>query len=336
MGQELDIDCDLAIDRLVEALRARVAQTGGEGLLLGLSGGLDSSVLAALAVRALGPSRVHVAYLYDRDSDPLIGAHARDVAEGLGLRLERRDITAAMRAQGIYKPLFIRLLSLWAPLNPLIQRSYALLTGESAFKATLRVGAGETLRPWPRRALFAATIAHVDRGFTARHVFRRTLLEQRAAEERLTLVGAANRSELEVGWFVKGGIDDLPFQPMTGLFKTQVRQLAFALGLPDRVCRQTPSPDMAKGITDEIGIGHLYDVVDLIIDADDRGLPDETLERAGIPAAEIADVRALRRLSGWKRAGMQEPPPVSGRFDGPLRRGGGTGPRAAAGLATPA
>ena len=78
-------------------------------------------------------------------------------------------------------------------------------------------------------------------------------MERLAKERNLSLIGAANLSECEVGWFVKDGIDDLPVQPMAGLYKTQVRQLAKTLDLPEPVRTQLPSPDMAKGVTDEFG-----------------------------------------------------------------------------------
>ncbi|MYM54702.1 NAD(+) synthase [Thalassovita mangrovi] len=315
----LEIDTEQAIDTISGYLRDIVKSSSTDGVIMGLSGGLDSSVLAALAVHALGPEAVRVVYLFDRDSDSEIAGNARLMAGFLGLELEVTDISGEMKKRGVYAPLFIKALRL----NPLVAKvssgSYRLICGESPFKSALRDGGGETLHPWYKRLMFNMTMHHVDTGFAQRHQFRRQTMEALAKQRNLFLIGAANLSECEVGWFVKGGIDDLPVQPMTGLFKTQVRQLAKALNLPEPVRRQLPSPDMAKGVTDEFGIGHDYSDVDLVIDGFDRGLSDPEIAALGIPQSEIDDIRDLMRLSEWKRQSPHETPPVSGRYGSPLR-----------------
>ncbi len=316
---DLKIDADKAIEEISRYLVAKVAHDRTKGVILGLSGGLDSAVLAALAVRALGARAVSVVYLFDLDSDAQIANHARLMAEHLGLTLEVVDITEDMARLGVYAPLFLKLLRLSRMVARFSAGTYKLICGESPFRSTLRVGKGETLRPWYKRLMFNLTMRHVDHGFTRRHVFRRIMLERMARDRNLTLIGAANRSECEVGWFVKDGIDDLPVQPMTGLLKTQVRQLAEALDPPEPVRTQMPSPDMAKGVTDEFGIDHTYQVVDMVIDGIDQGLSDAAIAGTGISRQDIADIRALMHLSSWKRQSQHEPPPVSGRFGSGLR-----------------
>lgn len=133
------------------------------------------------------------------------------------------------------------------------------------------------------------------------------------------MIGAANLSELEVGWFVKGGIDDLPVQSMTGLYKTQVWQLADFLQLPDEIQSQLPSPDMIHGITDEFGIGHKYRKLDLILDLIRLKKTDDQIIDYGITKSELTDVRELMELSGWKRASDHIVPPVLGVAGGNVR-----------------
>lgn len=223
---DLRIDTDQAIDDISKYLVGIVNRDHSDRLILGLSGGLDSSVLAALAVRALGSEAVSVVYLYDRDSDSDIASNARLVADSLGLKLEVMDITEDMSKLGIYAPIFMKLLRLSTIVARVSSGTYKVICGETPFRSTLRVGGGEALTPWYKRLMFNLTRHHVDNGFTHRHVFRRAIVERLAEERNLSLIGTANLSECEVGWFVKDGIDDLPVQPMTGLFKTQVRQLA--------------------------------------------------------------------------------------------------------------
>ena len=316
----LDIDVEMTKSTIVEYLRETASRNLSEGLALGLSGGIDSSVLAALAVAAVGPRSVHAAYLFDRDSETSYRRNAMLVTQKLGLHLHVEDISDEMRRRSIYAPLFMQLLTLSGSLSRGFQNFYALVCRETPFKSMLRVGSGEQLRPWYKRLLFNISIRHVEQSYNERHIYRRILLEQAAKEKNLTLIGAANRSEIEVGWFAKGGIDDLYIQPLSGLFKTQVKQLAWALELPDDVCRQTPSPDMTKGITDEFGIGHNYRVIDIVVDCLDRGFSDEQIVSMGIDKAELEDIRELRRLSAWKRLSAHEPPPLNGSFGSPVRR----------------
>lgn len=257
------------------------------------------------------------------DSDPQIALNTRLMAEFLGLRLEVIDITDEMSRRGVYDPLFIKLLRLSHVIAPISTATYRLICRENPFISSLRAGGGERLVPWYKRMMFNVSMYHVDNGFAQRHGFRRAVLERLAKERNLALIGAANRSECEVGWFVKGGIDDLPVQPLTGLFKTQVRQLADKLALPQPVRAQVPSPDMAKGVTDEFGIGHDYVIVDQVIDGFDRCLSDDEIAAQGIPLREIAEIRELMRLSEWKRGSPHEEPPVSGRFGSELRKGAG-------------
>jgi len=320
MRPDLSIVTEEAIKAITTYLKDTMKREKRAGILLGMSGGLDSSVLAALAARAVGPERLHMAYLSDADSSKDIGANAHLMADWLGIDLELVPITQEMRVRGVYKPVFIKALRLSPIVAKISAGRYRVLCGETPFKSTLRIGAGERLRPWYKRLMFNMTMHHVDAGFSARHIWRREILEDMAKTRNLLLIGAANRSESEVGWFVKDGIDDLPIQPMTGLLKTQVRDLARALDLPAPVRDQLPSPDMAKGVSDEFGIGHEYALVDQVIDGFDRGLDVEEIAALGIPPKEIEDIRDLMRLSDWKRASPHETPPVTGEAGSDLRR----------------
>ena len=125
--------------------------------------------------------------------------------------------------------------------------------------------------------------------------------KKRQSRNNFLLIGAANRSELMTGWFVKGGIDDLPFSPLVVLFKTQIYRLAEHLGLPQQICQQKPSPDMMKGITDEGAMGIRYEVLDIILYCIDNGLTDEQIIAKGINAKDLHLVRTLNKLSQWKR-----------------------------------
>jgi NAD+ synthase len=124
-------------------LRERVKHRDTTGVILGLSGGLDSAVLATLAVRSVGSSRVRVLYLFDRDSSRNSEQKAEVIAGWLGLRLEKQDMTPAMQARDVYRPLVARFSNISALLNRGVAILYQRITGESPLVSILRHGSGE-------------------------------------------------------------------------------------------------------------------------------------------------------------------------------------------------
>lgn len=314
----LAIDTARARSEIVEYLQSVTAREQTDGLALGLSGGVDSAVLAALAVAAAGPDAVRAAYIYDHDSDPRIGQLAADVASQLGLRFSTHDMSSDPAARP-KMPALGRFLGQFAGVNKAGSAMHRRVWHESVFKTTLSVGAGESLKPRLKQVLFNRLLRPKEEGFNLRHRYRRTLLETTAREANLTLIGGANRSEVEIGWFVKDGVDDLDIQPLAGLFKTQVWQLAESLGLPNEVWQQKASPDMAPGVTDEASFGHSYATVDTVLDGLDQGLSREQFRSLGVTRRELEDIQDLMRLSAWKRSSGGEKPPVSGAFGSPLR-----------------
>jgi NAD+ synthase len=300
LDSPLRIDAKLEAENIQSHIRRLMEANSAECIIIGLSGGIDSAVLATLAVRAVGPGCVHPYYLYDRDSTKQSQARANLVAEWLGVELEFRDITPAMRKMKIYSPVVMKIIALSgsfnrylnAKLNRLFYRAFPFIW-------TLRKGG---LSPGKVKGFFYdRTIGSVEAAFNTRHIYRRRFLEQESQKRNCLLLGAANRSELLVGWFVKGGIDDLPFSPMIGLYKTQVLQLAEYLNLPSEVQAQSPSPDMIKGVTDESAFGISYHTLDVILDCMDRRLSDQEILARGISKENLCLVRTMNKLSEWKR-----------------------------------
>jgi NAD+ synthase len=294
----LKIEETRAAECIEKYIRDLVHHYSARGVLIGLSGGLDSAVLSALAARALGKDSVHVSYLYDRDS-------------------ERRSEHNA-RVMGVYKPLIMRLSSPSGPVSSyLASHSDSLMFAESPFMPVLRQGKCRGGRL--ERFIYHFAVKHIEAGFNARHIYRRKILEKQAKDQNLLLLGAANRSEYLVGWFVREGIDDLPFSPLMGLYKTQVRQLASYLRIRSEIRSQVPSPDMMRGITDEFAMGVSYSRIDMVLDGMDRGLSDEEMMDAGVSKKDISRVRDMNHLSTWKRDSQHDNPPVDGSTRGGLR-----------------
>ena len=321
INTDLQINEQLATDKICSYLVDLVKLKNVDGILLGLSGGIDSALLSTLAVKALGSKAVHVSYLFDRDSELASQRKAKLMSDWLGIQFDVIDITPEMHKKGVYKPFMVRLIHYSQTINRMIQYPYSLTFSETPFKSSLRVGMNEFNVSKFQQFMYNRGVRRIINGFDKRHIYRKEFLSDYARKNNYFLLGAANLSEYRIGWFVKDGIDDLPIQPLTGLYKTQVFQLAKFLELPDVIQNQVPSPDMMKGFTDEMGMGHKYGLVDIVMDYIDQELSDEEIVARGIDISELNDIRDLMRLSAWKRESAHEKPPADGRYGGDIRIG---------------
>jgi NAD+ synthase len=317
----LKIDEERAVAAVTKYLHNLCTQHSVAGVLAGLSGGIDSALLVTLAAQALGERSAHAIYLYDRDSEHDLGCNAQQVAEWLGIDLETESIEAGRGERGLYMSWGMRLTRLSPFLNRFIYRVYHIIAGETPFVSSLRAGRGELEGHGLRISVIRFVNQYAEEVFYARHRYRREVLESKVRAKNWLVLGAANRSEWETGWFVKDGVDDLPYQPLIGLYKTQVRQLASYLGMPVEIQQQVPSPDMMKGIRDEYALGMSYSTLDLALDYLAGGVSREQVRVAGVTEEDLRRVREMKELSSWKRRSMTEPLPVDGSRRGGLRLG---------------
>ncbi|HEY4319965.1 MAG TPA: NAD+ synthase [Gemmatimonadales bacterium] len=246
----LQIDVALTRRWLVEFLRDEVVRRRRFArVIVGLSGGIDSAVVAALAVEALGADNVIAVRMPYRTSHPDSLAHAAAMAAALGIETRTVDISAAVDG-------------------------YVSACGSV---------------PSPTRL-----------GNVMARLRMATLFDLGAADDAIPL-GTGNKSERLLGYFTWHADDAPPVNPIGDLFKTQVRQLAEALGVPREIVDKPASADLVAGQTDEGDFGISYGRADPILELLLRGYRDEAICAAGFTTDEIALVR--RRLDGthWKR-----------------------------------
>ena len=234
--QRLAINPEKVSSVIVSFLQKKVTEHNKDGIVLGLSGGIDSTVLATLAAEATGHSKVYALHLFDRDSQSKFLEYARRVADRLKINFEIRDISSSIRERGTYEPLIMRAILVSRALNKLIvhlsRLLYSLFFRESHYVLSLK--RGDPVKRKANKTVYDGVVDIIEGGFNIRHICRREIMEDYALERNLLLVGAANKSESLVGWFVKDGVDNLPIEPLLGLYKNQVRQLARFLNVPLR------------------------------------------------------------------------------------------------------
>lgn len=299
LAELMTIDCEKVSNVTVDFIRRKVAEEEREGIVLGLSGGIDSAVAAILSARAVGPKNVYALHLFDRQSDKKFQRHAERVATMLGINFEVRDITGSVEALGAYQPFITRI----------PPRASLVLTRLLAPVArVIRYVLARRRHTQGTRGVSSTRRTAIERSFNLRHIERRRILEEFAKEKNLLLIGAANRSESFVGWFVKDRVDDILVEVILGLYKTQVRQLARCVGVPDEIIKEPPSPDMLRGVSDESVIGHSYTTIDKVAYTIEHGLSEEVALREGITEKEFERIKRLNERSAWKRTNRHEFP----------------------------
>lgn len=307
----MKLDPGKAKEIIVAFLSERLANSRKTGIALGLSGGMDSSLVAVISKDvASSPRLVHCLHMPDFHTHPGVTKRAADLARTHGFQFFKKDITEIARREGAFRSPILKCLSISSKANRLLvgvtQKVLWALLGKTAYQLTLEARE-ET---YGKQGFFHKIAWQVEESFNIRHRIRKRLLERHAHENNLLGIGCANKSEFFVGWFVKDGIDDLPIEPLLGLYKTQIRTMADHLGLFFNTSRIEPSPDMIKGLSDELCIGLTYDKIDLVAAAMERRLDENSLTKSGISLREILCIKRIHELTDWKRMGLHEFPSV--------------------------
>jgi NAD+ synthase len=278
------------------------------GVVLGLSGGVDSSVAAALCQRALGPQRVLALLMPERDREDDALRLGRQVAEQLGVPHRLEAIGPALESVGCYR----RQAEAIRRVVPEYDDGWACKLvlgpdtgGLAVYQLTVRSPEGELrtvrLPPDVLLELVAAT------NFKQR--VRKMLEYHHADRLRYAVVGTPNRLEYDQGFFVKNGDGAADLKPLARLYKTQVYALAEHLGIPEEIRTRPPSTETYSlpQTQEEFFFGLPLAALDLCLYAHDHGIAPQVLaEEAGIapPAAAAAyrEIEARRRTSAYLHA----------------------------------
>lgn len=297
----MDIDAAAVADRIQEFIRRQLDAFQRDGAVVGVSGGIDSSVVATLLTRALGPERVLALVLPERDSSPRSEADARREIERLGLAHREVDLTPMLKALGVYRLLHLDVLMARGVKETVVQwqhRSHTDAAGETPFRSGILGTRG-----------LGKEKETIDKGLAYARVkprARMLVLYYVAEQENRLVVGTTNRSEAMTGFVAKWGDSAADIEPILPLYKTQVRQLAAYLGVPDEIIRKAPSPDVLPGIVDEAALGIDYETLDRILDGLERGL--DAAHVAVTRAASDAQVRDVQELVRRSRHLRELPP----------------------------
>lgn len=311
--QVLAFDALAEADRIAAWMRETLAhRCKRRGLVVAVSGGIDSSVCAALAVRALGPQRVFALLLPERESSARSTQRGQLLVDTLGVAHARVDITAALEALGCYaqrddavRSVFPAYADGW---GCRLHIAGGVTAGINFFHLDVQAPDGSAQRArLPLRAYLQIVAAT---NFKQR--VRKTLEYFHADRLHYAVTGTPNRLEYDQGFFVKQGDGAADIKPIAHLYKTQVYAMAQALGLPADICNAVPTTDtypMTQG-QDEFYFALPHAQMDLALWAFEHRCPATDLAAAlGTEPRQAeqvyADIQAKRAVaahlhaSGW-------------------------------------
>jgi NAD+ synthase len=217
-----------------------------KGAIVGISGGIDSSVSAALAVKALGPENVIGILLPEKDSSEDSKELALLLARQLGIQTIEENITSALDGFGCYRRRDEAVTSLFPDYNP---KDYKMKIGINStaisnnlppvfFLTIVDEGGQEKSKMLPPKQYLQIVAAS---NFKQR--CRMSMLYYHAERLYFAVIGTPNKHEVEQGFFVKHGDGGADIMPIAHLYKTQVYQLAEYLNIPQEIIRRTPTSD---------------------------------------------------------------------------------------------
>jgi NAD+ synthase len=278
-AEVLAIDLEATAARLAGGLRDVVKAFRRRGVVVAVSGGIDSACVAALAVRALGAERVHALLLPERDSTAESTALGTKLCDALGVSRTVQDIAPVLEAVGCYRERDDAVRSVFPEFEPgmrwkMVLSADRLASGTlSFFSVVVELPGGETrtfrLTPDAYLRILAAT------NYKQR---TRKMIEYFHAD-RLSYVvaGTPNRLEYDQGFFVKLGDGAADVKPIAMLYKTQVYALARHLGVVDEILSRAPTTDTYSlpQSQEEFYFSIDHRRLDLLLWARDHGVPAE-------------------------------------------------------------
>ena len=310
------------VDNITEQLRADVLQRfKRHGAVVGISGGIDSSVCLALAARAFGPDKVLGIMLPEKDSSPDSEMLARELAARFGVKAIKEEITGALSGFGCYERRDEAVKRVFPEYDPKtwkmkigVRQSGLFNNIPPIFYLTVIDPAGNALD----KILPANEYLQIVAASNFKQRTRMSMLYYHAEALHYCVVGTPNKHEQEQGFFVKYGDGAGDVMPIGNLYKTQVYQLAEFLGVPKGIIERTPTTDTysAEQTQEEFFYQLPFPLMDRFWYGFENGYP--AAEVAAVMGETTERVEALFRNFARKRKTTEylRMPPVRDYFQG--------------------
>ena len=283
------------------------------GVVIGLSGGIDSAVTAALCVKAIGHEKVLGLIMPEKESESESQVLAKQFADKYNIKTKIIDISSILDSFGVYEnkekivkekfPNFNNDCKYRLVIPPKFENTvgipYLNILDDKNKQHKLKISSFEFL------ALTAAT--------SIKHRVRMTMLYYHGEKNNLTVMGTTNKSEYLQGYFVKYGDGGSDIEPIVNLYKSQIYQLGQFLNIPKEILTKDASPDVWSFTTndEEFFYSVPYEIVDLILYARENNLAVKEIQKlSNLSAENIENLLRFQNQKQNKSQHMREIPHI--------------------------
>ncbi len=304
----LKLDAAAEVDRITSAMREQVlGQLHRRGAVVGISGGIDSSVVTALCVQAFGKEKVLGLFMPEHHSSDDALMLGQMLAGHFGIDAVVEDIAPALEGLGCYRRQTEAIRTIVPEYGdgwkcklvlPSILESERL----NVTRLTVQSPAGEVSTVRLTMSAYLQIVAATN----YKQRVRKMTEYYHADRLNYGVAGTPNRLEYDQGFFVKQGDGSADFKPIAHLYKTQVYQLAEYLGVPEEIRRRPPTTDTFSmpQTQEEFYFALPYDRMDLCLYAANNGVSaEEAAPVLGLTASQVGrvfkDIEAKRRTTRY-------------------------------------
>ena len=274
-------------------ISTKFVESKKDGILVPVSGGLDSSVAVALVTRAVGKDKVTALMLPERFGNPKANLYGKLIIQQIDIKSKKIYINPIIRSLKISDLLltFLGGREFWRNRIEKVKQQ----RGDEVYKGYLKTLRGERVE----------TFQKYSSKINGRQRARLLYAYKYAEDNNLLLVGATHKTERSVGLFAKFGIDDCAdMMPLKNIYRSQILQIGRYIGIPTEILNRTPNPDMIPGVTDKY-VSYLElpaQQVDLILlGLEYKMTAKEIADQVKIREEKVLEIQEMVRLTEMQR-----------------------------------